>query len=461
MNREIFSPLSIGVITIWIIMTFKIFISYYILIIIFSVLISLYTIYKVKFFNNAIIIIIALFIGVFSVNRVEIESKYNYIPTLRNSITNVDVTVIKDSIPVSGGYLSSGLVFRVNSRQHSIISNSKVTIFSKNSLYIGQVFRDIDVKFKDDSLFINIKDHGELVYESRYYKFRSKILNGLIGRTSSPLLIALITGNKSLLDLDIIELFRKNGCSHILALSGFHVGIITVIIILFLRVFIWGNSIYILSSLTLILYLLFVGPTASLIRSILMFIIASIFKIKQQRISIYKILIISFYIILIFIPREFETLSFKLSYLALFGIVVLGPELEKLFIFKKIPKVVRVPFTTSLSALISTSIVIIPVFGVLYPSGLFVSILITPIITLFMWTGVLSLIVPKLDSVVKILEKSIFYLLDFFSKGDLELNCDINSLLIPLILASIPVILVILKIYRRADARRFNLKFKL
>ena len=47
---------------------------------------------------------------------------------------------------------------------------------------------------------------------------------------TAPLIKALLTGDRSGLDRDIVDMFRASGASHILALSGLHLGIIYLII---------------------------------------------------------------------------------------------------------------------------------------------------------------------------------------------------------------------------------------
>ncbi|MBN2618107.1 MAG: ComEC/Rec2 family competence protein, partial [Spirochaetales bacterium] len=179
------------------------------------------------------------------------------------------------------------------------------------------------------------------------------------------------------------------------------------------------------------------------------------------KISVFNILILSFYIMVIVIPSEFYSVSFQLSYLALLGILVIGNEINRFPYFCKLPLVIRASISASLSALLATSLVSINVFGTLYPVGTLASIVISPIITIFIICGFISIIIPPLLWFLNIGEEMIIYLVNFFSNFSKIDNSTSNSYLIPFIILLIPAILVIIKQYRRIDARRFNFKFKL
>lgn len=460
MNRDLYHPLTIGAIIIWIIMAFSINIPIFLLCIIYSFSVTLYFYFNFKRYQYILIIVLSVIVGTLGIKNVELLDSTHYLP-FKNGLLVGDIKILTDSAPIRGGLINGGSIFSISNGQIKADAVREITLFTKKEFYKGQVLKDIKIKSKNGSFSASITENHKREFCSSLYKIRSNILQLVKSHIKSNLLIALITGNKCGLSLEEINSFRVCGCSHILALSGFHVGIITILLLMFLRFFFTGDLTLIIAAFVLTLYLSIVGVTPSLLRSVLMFMISIGFKIKGYKISIYSVLIISFYVIIIILPKEFYTLSFKLSYLALFGILTLSEEIGLLPGLLFVPKFIKLPFTASIAAMLTTSMISITTFGTLYPAGICASVIISPIITLFMWIGLLSIIIPSLVYITSFLEDSIYKLLSIFSNIPVIDKSNMNFDLVPLIIIIITVILLLLKLYRRVNARRFNLKFKL
>ena len=150
---------------------------------------------------------------------------------------------------------------------------------------------------------------------------------------SRPLITALLTGDRSGLTAAQTVSFRASGASHILALSGLHLGVIYLIISRILSVF--GNSIparRVRSVLTILLagcYTLATGAGPSIVRAFLFILIRETCALfPERRISPVRTLLMALTIQLAFQPRVITSLGFQLSYLAMSGIVILYPRLE-------------------------------------------------------------------------------------------------------------------------------------
>ena len=150
---------------------------------------------------------------------------------------------------------------------------------------------------------------------------------------SRSLVAALLTGDRSGLTAAQTASFRASGASHILALSGLHLGVIYLIISRILSVF--GNSIparRIRSVLTILLagcYTLVTGAGPSIVRAFLFILIRETCALfPERRISPVRTLMMALTIQLAIQPRVITSLGFQLSYLAMTGIVILYPRLE-------------------------------------------------------------------------------------------------------------------------------------
>ena len=152
------------------------------------------------------------------------------------------------------------------------------------------------------------------------------------GRTG-PLLRALMTGDRSGLDRETVIAFRRSGASHLLALSGLHLGIIAMFVRYLLLIL--GNSrpAEIVRAVLLIsfclAYTIACGASPSLVRALLFIILQQLAALSPgRRSSPADRLCIAGTIQLAFDPGAITSAAFQLSYLAMLGIVFIAPRLE-------------------------------------------------------------------------------------------------------------------------------------
>lgn len=150
---------------------------------------------------------------------------------------------------------------------------------------------------------------------------------------SNDLVKALMTGDRSGLDRDTVDAFRKSGASHILALSGLHLGLIHLIIKKTLAIL--GNSpaIWSLRSMLTVafagFYTMMTGASPSTVRAFLFICINEWTSVSPRRKSSpARSLLLALTIQLAASPPVISSLSFQMSYLAMCGIVFVLPELQ-------------------------------------------------------------------------------------------------------------------------------------
>lgn len=146
---------------------------------------------------------------------------------------------------------------------------------------------------------------------------------------------ALITGDRSGLSTQVKETFRASGASHILALSGMHLGIIYGIIKLSLKPL--GNrrpvklfkSIFILSVCCT--YTILSGAGASIIRAMIFISLAEAATLGNRDRNTGQIMLSALIIQLVIRPDEIRDIGFQLSYAAMAGIAWIYPFLNNLW----------------------------------------------------------------------------------------------------------------------------------
>lgn len=142
---------------------------------------------------------------------------------------------------------------------------------------------------------------------------------------------AIILGEGYLLDNNLKNKFRYIGASHVLVISGLHIGaVISGLALLFIKFNIKKNIRYLLVLLILTIYVLGISISPSIIRAYIMGVIYILGNIFYEKVNSKKSFIISFIISLLLFPFWIYSLSFWMSYIAVFSII---------FIYNRIPKI--------------------------------------------------------------------------------------------------------------------------
>lgn len=164
-------------------------------------------------------------------------------------------------------------------------------------------------------------------------RFSTIISNCGFSEKTEALLQALLTGHREMLDTNTIQAFRESGASHILALSGLHLGIIYGILVKALSIIGNNRTASCIRSVFAIgvcmVYCLSTGCSPSLIRAFIFITINEIshhFSGRRRRPA--AVLCTALMIQLIADPKVIESLGFQLSYFAMSGIILIYPKME-------------------------------------------------------------------------------------------------------------------------------------
>lgn len=241
------------------------------------------------------------------------------------------------------------------------------------------------------------------------------------GYPASALLEALVTGSREEVPAELAESFRRTGTLHVLALSGLHVGIVYGLAFGILG-FLPRRALRIAAaSLVLVAYQLFAGFMPSLERATIMLLAGSIAGLLDRDSEPINLLAASGIVVLAIDPFQAFSVSFQLSYLALAGILVLGP-LVRRPLEGRVPPVLLVPLAASIGAQLATLPVVLPAFGAWYPSGIIASIVLVPLVTVFLALGLGWLLLsPLLQGPLQDLCVSVFDLLYTLIDGSASL----------------------------------------
>jgi competence protein ComEC len=214
-------------------------------------------------------------------------------------------------------------------------------------------------------------------------RIRMEVLDTFSGASWGGLASALILGVKDDLDSAVSELFRVAGCSHVLALSGMHLAIVSALVAFLLKKPLGLRPAAVAGAFFILLYVYVVGPQPSLVRAAIMYLLGTAAILGAFPRQPLPLLGLAFLIQIVLDPPSGKTLSFILSYLALGGILITGEAFHDLF-RGKLPEAAGQPLAASLGAFIATAAVSVAAFGVLWPGGIAAGLVIVPLSTLFM-----------------------------------------------------------------------------
>lgn len=150
---------------------------------------------------------------------------------------------------------------------------------------------------------------------------------------TAPLLKALIFGDKSTLDREVLAAFRTSGAAHILALSGLHLGIIYLVLSKLLSPLGKSRPARLLKSVIVLavmgIHVLATGASPSLTRAYIFMLLNEAATLLSRERKLTQVLCSALFLQLALMPEAVESVGFQLSYLAMAGIALIYPQLRK------------------------------------------------------------------------------------------------------------------------------------
>lgn len=157
---------------------------------------------------------------------------------------------------------------------------------------------------------------------SPLYKLKDIIMKRIDTYRSKSYLMTMIIGDKSYMDEETMDNYRKNGVTHLFAISGMHIGLFTgAILMLLKRARIGEKKSYIIAVLLIWIYAFLTGFSASVLRAGLFFTYLSLFKLLKIEVKNICVLLLTG-VTLIFSNYLFiKDLGFIYSFVTTFGLL--------------------------------------------------------------------------------------------------------------------------------------------
>lgn len=211
---------------------------------------------------------------------------------------------------------------------------------------------------------------------------------------TNALIKALLTGDRGDLPRETVESFRASGASHILALSGMHLGIIYMMISRCLSFA--GNypaAARIRSILTISLCGIYTGATGagpSIVRAYIFILYGEAARLSGRRATTAGIMLGSLALQLMVSPLSAKSIGFQLSYAAMAGIAFIYPKLKKLRVGGPLRRIWN-PAALSISCQLTAGPVAFLYFGTFPRYFLLTNLIALPLASLIIPLALLSL----------------------------------------------------------------------
>ena len=162
------------------------------------------------------------------------------------------------------------------------------------------------------------------------FSLTSKNEKPSIAENHAGIFMAILTGDRSSLDTDTKDLYRKSGIAHILAISGLHISFIGMSLFSFLRKRMRFLFAALLSGSIMIFFCIMSGESASAVRATVMFLVRLLALKFGKRFDLLSALGLSGIFLLLSNPLYLFNSGFQLSFGAILGIGLLAPAISKL-----------------------------------------------------------------------------------------------------------------------------------
>ena len=175
----------------------------------------------------------------------------------------------------------------------------------------------------------------------RFREFIRETIRNTTPGTEGRIIQAMILGDQKEIPREVMEKFNRTGTTHIIAISGFNIGIVALFSLFVIRLFLKSSEYLLLrwnmilistlfAILIVILYTFIAGSGISVIRASVMVVLFMMAILVNRERNLYNTLALAAFFILVVSPYSLFDISFQLSFVAVASLLFLTPRLVNL-----------------------------------------------------------------------------------------------------------------------------------
>ena len=269
-------------------------------------------------------------------------------------------------------------------------------------------------------------DHGEpsRIERTQQYFLHQRTL--LLGRLQSSglsdkyaVVAAMALGDKSALTKELRETYSKTGASHILALSGLHLGIIYALLSMLIVGRRWQMITQVAIILSIWTFVFLVGMSASVVRSAVMLTVYALLAIGHRHKMSVNTLAFTAIVMLLVTPKALFDVGFQMSFMAVFSILLFVPLFYRPFSAEYLMTHRAISWlwgmvAVSIAAQIGVAPLIAYYFGRFSCYFLLTNFIVIPAATIILYLSLATLLIPSigvvLASIVGLLNTTLLFI---------------------------------------------------
>ena len=233
---------------------------------------------------------------------------------------------------------------------------------------------------------------------------RTKLLDRLsesgVDGSVYAVVAAMALGDKSQLTKELKDTYAVSGASHILALSGLHLGIIYTLLSLLLSRRRWQVVSQVVIIVCIWLFVFLVGMSASVVRSAVMFTIYALLSLGHRNRMSVNTLAFAAIVMLLINPMSLFDIGFQMSFMAVLAILLFYPLFESVwsqsYLFNhRFFRWLWMMLAVSCAAQIGVAPLIAYYFGRFSNYFLLANLVVVPAATLILYLSLLVLLIPS------------------------------------------------------------------
>ena len=268
------------------------------------------------------------------------------------------------------------------------------------------------------------KEEGRIERTQQYFLHQRSILlerleSAGLSDDQYAVVAAMALGDKSALTKELRETYSKTGASHILALSGLHLGIIYALLSMLIVGRRWQMITQVAIILSIWAFVFLVGMSASVVRSAVMLTVYALLAIGHRHKMSINTLAFTAIVMLLVTPKALFDVGFQMSFMAVFSILLFVPLFYRPFSAEYLMTHRAISWlwgmvAVSIAAQIGVAPLIAYYFGRFSCYFLLTNFIVIPAATIILYLSLATLLIPSigvvLASIVGLLNTTLLFI---------------------------------------------------
>jgi competence protein ComEC len=222
----------------------------------------------------------------------------------------------------------------------------------------------------------------------------SQKIDEILPYPQSALLSGIILGNQSQLPVSFKKQLQTTSTIHIVVVSGQNLTILAGFVMSLVTIFGRRKTI-ILTLFVIVFYSLITGFGVPVVRAAIMAGLSYTGKLIGREGTGWWVLLVTAALMLLYQPNWLLNISFQLSFLATFGVIVVAPIFSKAL--DKIPKIIREDFSVTMAAQLMVLPVLAYNFNQVSLSGILANLFVLWSVPIIMISGFAALVIAYIN----------------------------------------------------------------